>query len=93
MSELSAEIIQQVLDSEWLKERDESMKSIGWKYRHAETGTYYEIGWDSLDDAGNDVWFCDHTTISWYDAHNTASRWGCDFRTIHTNPYIAKEKE
>jgi hypothetical protein len=91
MNELSEEIIQQVLNSEWLKERDESMKSIGWNYRNSNIGTYYEIGWDERDDEGNDVWFCDHKTTSLSNAHSTASRWGCDYKEIRSNPYKTKE--
>jgi len=78
MEALKAFVNQQILEA----------KHEGWVTRDKETGTYYEVGWDSEDDEGNEVWHCDHTTTSYNKAYNTASRWGCDFRTIRTNPYL-----
>lgn len=93
MSELSEEVIQQVLNSDWLKIRDTNMKSVGWKYRNSNTGTYYEVGWDETNDEGEEIWFCDHKTNSFEQARSTANRWGCDYITIRANPYITKEEK
>jgi hypothetical protein len=72
----------------------QSAKSEGWRYRDAKIGTYYEVGWyQDEDETGLEVWQVEHTTKSLQNAANTAYRWGCDYRAIHTNPYELSESQ
>lgn len=91
-TELTPELLELVLNSDWLKQRDDQMRSEGWQYRDAETGTVYEIGW--MEWEGNkEIWNCHSRTSSFTEARNTASRWGCDYRTIRVNPFMEKEND
>jgi hypothetical protein len=74
---------------EWLANILTDTASEGWHHRDDEKGTYYEIGWEdpSADDAQEDGWYVSQTTTSKSHASHTAYRWGCEYRSVRTNPF------
>ena len=99
-NDLESQLMQAALSSSWLKERDNRMRSEGWKHRDNEVGTRYEIGnWVDLEDVEEDEednklvrvgdwgWRLIRHAHSASDAQNTAYRWGCDYREVRINPW------
>jgi hypothetical protein len=94
MSDLTEDVIAMVLASDWLKERDDRMRSEGWVHRDKEIGTTYDVGWFGIsdeEDVYDDVWHSHFITTSFRNADDTSYRWGCEYRVNRVNPFIKGE--